>query len=281
MGKTENFIPQNRMNKIQIVAAEDFYGDISSQLGGKYVSVKNILSNPNIDPHEYESNVADSLAVAKANIIIKNGLGYDDWMDKLISASPNTERIVITAGDISPDRLPQNPHVWYGMDNIPVIAQQITSDLKKEDPNDSSYYDTNLMRFDQSLQQINQLMMSIKNKYTNTPIGLTETIYLYQSRMLGFNVLTPFAFEKAVSEGNDPPANTVITVNNQIKNHLIKILIYNSQTITPVTSNLQNESQKAGIPVVPVSETMPVNEHYQTWMLNQLNNLDKTLQNVR
>ena len=74
---------------IKIVAAENFYGNIAQQLGGDKVSVTSILSDPNVDPHEYESDVQDGIAITNANIVIENGLEYDTWMDKLLSASPN------------------------------------------------------------------------------------------------------------------------------------------------------------------------------------------------
>jgi zinc/manganese transport system substrate-binding protein len=90
-------------------------------------------------------------------------------------------------------------------------------------------------------------------------------------------VITPFEFEKAIAEGNDPPADTVATANNQINNHLIKVLIYNEQTVTPVTTNLQNAARAKNIPIVPVTETMPPGKTYQTWMLGQLNALETAL----
>jgi zinc/manganese transport system substrate-binding protein len=262
---------------IPVVAAENFYGNFIKQLGGSHVSVTSILSNPNVDPHEYESNVQDGIAIQKAQFVIENGLGYDDWMDKLLSASPNSRRIALVAGNIADHKLPDNPHVWYGLDNTVTIAQSITDALKKLDPVDASTFDSNLEAFKQSLVPLQRKISEIKMKYNGTPIGLTETIYLYQSIPEGLNVLTPFEFEKAIAEGNDPPADTVITTNNQITKKQVKILIYNVQTVTPITTNLQNEAKSLSIPIVPVSETMPTNKTYQSWMMDQLNNLEQAL----
>lgn len=265
---------------IPIVAAENFYGNIFQQLGGTHVSVTSILSDPNADPHEYESNVQDALAVSKAKIVIENGDGYDSWMDKLLSASPNSNRIVLVAANIATHKLVDNPHVWYGIDNISTIAQAMTTALKKADSADATSFDNNLQAFLQSLTPIKQKMSEIKAKYTGTPVGLTEDIYLYQAIPLGLDVLTPFAFQKAIAEGNDPPANTVIMVNNQVNSHQIKILIYNEQTVTPITTNLQNAATRQHIPIVPVTETMPPGKTYQKWMLDQLNLLEQALQAV-
>ncbi len=262
---------------IKIVAAEDFYGNIAQQLGGDKVSVTSILSDPNVDPHEYESDVQDGIAITNASIVIENGLQYDTWMDKLLFASPNANRIVLTAGTIATDPLPKNPHVWYGIDNISAIAGAITNALIKTDPADTALFQNNLTTFNDSLMPIIAKMNEIKAQYAGTPVGLTETIYLYQTEPMGLQVLTPFTFEKAIAEGNDPSAQDVNTTDQQIVGKKIKVLIYNSQTVTPITTNLQNAAQANGIPVVPVTETMPPSNTYQTWMMDELNALEAAL----
>jgi len=259
------------------VAAENFYGDIVKQLGGNHVAVTSILSDPNVDPHEYESNVQNGIAVSKAQLVIENGGGYDDWMDKLLSASPNSNRVVLKGFDIATVKLPENVHVWYSIVNVKTIAQAMTNALKKLDTVDASIFDHNFQTFDQSLQQIQQKISEIKSRYAGTPVGLTETIYLYQAVPLGLNVLTPFEFQKAMAEGNDPPATTVVTAEDQITKHQIKVLIYNEQTVTPATTKLQNDARAQNIPIVPVTETMPPGKTYQTWMLDQLNTLEQAL----
>jgi zinc/manganese transport system substrate-binding protein len=161
------------------------------------------------------------------------------------------------------------------------IAQAITADLKKLDAADAAAFDSNLQTFAKSLKQIQQKIDEIKGKYAGRPVGLTETIYLYQTGPLGLNVLTPFEFQKAMAEGNDPPADTVVTAENQINHHLIKVLIYNEQTVTPSTTKLQNDARAQNIPIVPVTETMPPGKTYQTWMLDQLNALEMALQSAK
>ena len=262
---------------ISVVAAENFYGDIVQQLGAGHVAVISILSDPNIDPHEYESSVQNGIAVSNARLVIQNGDDYDTWMDKLLAASPNPQRIVLVGADLANHKLTDNPHVWYGIDNIQSIAAGITAALEKIDPADKAAFEAASTTFDQSLVPIRQKLNELKAKYAGTPVGLTETIFLYQTGPIGLNVLTPFAYEKAIAEGNDPPADTVVTTNSQINQRLVKVLIYNVQTVTPLTSNLQEAALQKGIPIVPVSETMPEGKTYQGWMLDQLNALEKAL----
>ena len=139
---------------ISVVSAENFYGDIARQLGAGRVSVVSILSDPNVDPHEYESSVQNAVAVSKAQLVIQNGDGYDTWMDKLLAASPNSSRIVVVAADIADHKLPDNPHVWYGIDNIRTIAGAITTALEKIDPADKPSFEAAQSTFQQSLTPI-------------------------------------------------------------------------------------------------------------------------------
>lgn len=262
---------------LKVVAAENFYADIAQQLGGQVVSVAGILSNPNVDPHEYQANVQTSITVSQADLVIENGAGYDDWMDHILAATPNSHRLVLKGFDQSVRHLPENVHVWYSFENAMTIAQAITVALQKLDPTHVSYFESNLHTFSQSLQPLEQKIAAIKAKYHGTPIGLTETIALYQTEAADLQVLTPFAFEKAIAEGNDPPADTVISATDQINRQQIKLLIYNEQTVTPITTNLENLARTKHIPIVPITELMPSKKTYQTWMMDQLNALQTAL----
>lgn len=262
---------------LKVVAAENFYGDIVKQIGGSHVSVTSILSNPNVDPHEYTSDVHTTEAISIADLVIKNGDNYDTWIDKLLSSAPSANRVVLTGADIADHKLTDNPHVWYGVDNVRTISQAIADALKKLDSADAATFKQNLTTFQNLLQPIQQKISDIKTRYAGTPVGLTETIYLYQTEPMGLKMLTPFEFQKAIAEGNDPPADAVATVTDQVNQRRIKVLIYNIQTNTPITTNLQNAAKKLSIPVVPVSETMPPKQNYQSWMLGQLTDLQQAL----
>lgn len=274
---TSQTIPNPAHSTISVVAAENFYGDIVQQLGGTHVSVTSILSDPTVDPHQYESSVQNAIAVSKAQLVIENGDGYDSWMDKLLSAAPADNRTVLVGSELARNTLPHNEHVWYGIENVRTIAQSITADLKKRDSQDGAYFDARARIFAQSLDQLEQRITAMKSKYAGTPVGLTENIFLYQAEPLGLKVLTPTELQQAVAEGNDPPAQSVITANNQIAERQIKVLIYNQQTVTPVTTNLQNDALKQHIPIVGVTETMPTGSHYQQWMLDQLQQLENAI----
>jgi zinc/manganese transport system substrate-binding protein len=267
----------NAQKIINVVAAENFYGNIVQQIGGDMVNVTSIMSDPNVDPHEYESNVEDAKAIADADLVIENGGGYDDWMDKLLSASPRASRIVLKGFDLAVKKLPHNEHVWYNADNAQAMALAVSRSLQKLLPQGAAQFVKNERAFRESLGTIRQKMAQIAGRYSGTPIGLTETIFLYQALPLGLKVLTPFEFQKAIAEGNDPPADTVVEAQNQITQRKVKILVYNEQTISPIIAKAQADAKAANVPTVGVTETMPPGETYQTWMLRQLDEVRSAL----
>jgi zinc/manganese transport system substrate-binding protein len=198
-------------------------------------------------------------------------------MDKLLSASPSGKRILLKAYDIASTLLPDNEHVWYDIDNMQAIAESVTKALQKLDSANGPLFSRNLRDFQGSLLKVRQKMAEIKSKWNGAPVGLTETIFLYQAKPMGLAVLTPLEFQKAIAEGNDPPADTVVAAESQVKGRKIKVLIYNAQTVSPITTKLEDEAKRAGIPVVAVTETMPSAMSYQNWMLGQLNSLEQAL----
>ena len=262
---------------VQVVAAENTYGDLVQQIGGVHVHVLSIISDPNVDPHEYESNVDSARQIADADLVVANGGGYDDWIDKLMATTQNGKRAVIHAFDVTSVHLKENEHVWYNPDNVLEISQKITEALKQKDPADAADFDVNFAALKAEILKLDARLAGLKTKYAGTPILLTETIFLYQSDLIGLNVMTPWTFDKAIAEGNDPSPSDAVTAERQVKEKQGKVLVYNLQTVTPITTKLEDEAKVVNIPVVPVTETMPPESHYQTWMADQLDVLEKAL----
>ena len=262
---------------VKIVAAENFYGNVAEQIGGEKVSVFSIMSDPNVDRHEYVSSVEDAEAVAAADLVIMNGGEFDSWMDRLLSVSPNKSRIVLKASDLAVKKLPGNEHVWYNVDNIQAVAITLARSLQKLIPQSTDVFSRNDRVFRESLEPIREKMAVISSRYAGTPIGVTETIYLYQAVPLGLRVLTPFAFQKAIAEGSVPPLATTVETENQIQHRQIRILICNDQSTSSVIARVRADAKAANIPVVGLTETMPPGETYQTWTLRQLDELRSAL----
>jgi zinc/manganese transport system substrate-binding protein len=265
--------------KITVVAAENFWGSIAAQLGGEHATVTSVISNPDADPHSYEPTPADGRTVAAAQYAIVNGIGYDPWAPKLISANPNDKRTVLTVGDLVGVKEGGNPHRWYSPDDVHKVIDQITSDYKKIDAADAAYFDQQKQNFlTQGLFQYTKLISDIKTKYANTPIGASESIVTPLAEGLGLKMLTPETFLDAISEGSDPTAADKATIDAQIKGKQIKVYVYNSQNSTPDVQAQVDEAKAAGIPVTTVTETLaPANASFQDWQTKQLQGIEQAL----
>ncbi|MFE9493351.1 metal ABC transporter solute-binding protein, Zn/Mn family [Streptomyces collinus] len=264
---------------IQVVAAENFWGSIASQIGGSQVKVTNIINNPDADPHDYEPTAADARSVAGAQYTIVNGIGYDAWADKLLAANPGTGRIQLKVGDLVGIKPGGNPHRWYSPDNVHQVIENITADYKKIDPADASYFDQQKKTFEtKTLAGYNKLIADIKAKYAGTPIGASESIVTPLAEGLGLKMLTPETFLDAMSEGSDPTARDKATIDQQIKNKKIKIYVYNSQNSTPDVQAQVKEAKAEGIPVATVTETLtPAGASFQQWQTTQLQGIEQAL----
>lgn len=264
---------------IQVVAAENFWGSIATQLGGEHAKVTSIITNPDTDPHSYEPTAADGRTVAGADYAITNGIGYDAWSDKLLAANPASGRTVLKVGDLVGKKEGDNPHQWYSHDSVYKVIDQITADYKKIDPADAAYFDSQKQSFEtQTLAKYNQLEADIKAKYADTPIGASESIVTPLAESMGLKMLTPETFLDAESEGTDPTAADKATIDQQISGKQIKIYVYNTQNSNPDVVAQVNAAKAQGIPVAQVTETLaPASATFQDWQTGELQGIADAL----
>jgi len=265
---------------IQVVAAENFWGSIAAQVGGSHVHVTSIINDPNADPHSYEPISQDARTIADAQYVIYNGAGYDAWMDKLLAANPTNSRKELNVGDFFGKKEGDNPHMWYNPDYVKSIVGKIRDDLKAIDPADATAFDQSAQQYlDTGLKQYNTLIADIKAKYSGTPVGATESIFAYMSPSLGLNLITPPSYMNAVSEGTDISAADEATVEQQITQKQIKILVYNSQNTPPNIQILLDKAKAQGIPTATVTETLvPATATFQDWQSSELQGIENALE---
>ncbi len=257
---------------VKVVAAENFWGNIAQQIGGDHVDVSSIISDPNTDPHQYESDARDAAAIADAQLVIVNGVGYDDFVSKLLSNTSNKHRAVLSIQEtLHVTGADANPHLWYDLPRMPEAAHAIESALAAADPNDRATFAANAQRLVASLAPLNRTVGEIRSKYPSAPVAYTERVAGYLLDAAGLKVETPTGFAQAIEDGNEPSAGDTQAMNDLITQHRIQALLYNAQATSAVTQHVQDLARENGIPVVPVTETMPKNEaSYQAWQQHQL-----------
>ena len=272
--------PATHSEVLKVVAGESFWASIAAQLGGFRVSIHSVVSDPNADPHEYEATTADARAFAEADLVILNGAGYDGWGTKLLAASPSQHREVIDVAQLLGKKAGDNPHFWYDPAAVVKVADSITARYAAIDPAMATkgYFDLQRDELSKALAPYMDEIATVKQKYGGAAIGATESIFVYMAAALSLNLTTPSAFMDAIAEGNDPPAAAVAEFHDQIAGNQIKVLIYNVQTATAVTTNLKALAAAHHIPAVGVSETLqPQDATFQDWQLAQLKSLESAL----
>jgi zinc/manganese transport system substrate-binding protein len=261
--------------KVEVVAAENFWGSIATQVGGDRAHVTSVIGNPDTDPHDYEPTPADARLIAGARYVIVNGAGYDAWAPKLLAANPVSGRIVLTIGDFLGKKEGDNPHMWYSPTYVERVVDRMASDLAAIDSGDASYFDQQKTAYKTSgLKGYHDTINAIKTKYKGAPVGATESIFSYMAVDTGLDLITPYDYLKAISEGIDPSPSDKATVLQQITGKKIKVFVFNSQNSTPDVKALVDKARAQGVPVARVTETLaPANVTFQDWQTNQLKEL--------
>jgi zinc/manganese transport system substrate-binding protein len=255
---------------VLVVAVENQYGSILQQLGGRCAEVTSIMSNPNGDPHEFQTDIAVARVYQRAELVVDNGLGYDDFSRKIV-ATLRRKPIVVTAGEVVGLKVGDNPHLWYNPAYVSRLAQALSEALKRLRPAAGAYFEAQAREFSGRLGPYRAAIESIRRRFAGTPIGATESIFVYMARATGLDLITPPGFMAAVAEGTQPSVADMIAFHAQIQQRQIRLLIYNTQTVTNLTSELRERARASGIPLVGVSETLvPPRATFQAWQVQQL-----------
>jgi zinc/manganese transport system substrate-binding protein len=270
--------PSSSGGPIAVLGAENFYADLLAQIGGSRVTASSILNDPSADPHEYEASPAAAKLVADSKLVIVNGIGYDDFMDKLLGASTKPDRVVINVQDILGVKDDVNVHVWYDPATMPKLAEAATAALTKLDPQNAAYFSDQKAKYLAALKPLNDKIAAVRAKYAGAPIAFTENVAGYLTDAIGLKVTTPTEFMEAIESGTDPAPADVAAERDLITGHKVKALLYNSQVTSPLTEQIRALAVQNNVPVVAVAETIPKEfKTFQEWQVAQLDELERAL----
>jgi zinc/manganese transport system substrate-binding protein len=265
---------------VNAVGAENEYANVLSQIGGKYVHVTAILTNPNTDPHTFEASPSVAEEVSSAQLIVQNGVGYDGWINKIESASPNSSRKVISAQQVLhlPTATP-NPHLWYNPATMPAVAKAMADDLSALRPAHRAYFQARLRAFDASLKPWFDAIAQFKTAHPGVTAATTEPVADYLLTAMGIKNLTPFVFQADIMNGVDPAPEDIALENGLFSKHKVTLFAYNQQVTDALTTSIRQNAIKAGVPVVGVYETMPTGYDYQSWMMAEVHAITEAVTN--
>jgi zinc/manganese transport system substrate-binding protein len=265
---------------IQVVASTNVYGSLATTIGGAQASVTSIIDDPSKDPHEYQADARTQLAISRAQVVIENGGGYDDFVDTMLSASRNTAATLINAVKLSgyDHSIPDfNEHVFYDYPTVGKVVDAIVSAFKKADPSHAALFVDRGAKLQTKLGTLEASELNLSAATSGVDVAITEPVPNYVLAALGMKVVTPIAFSQAIEQGTDASADVLEQTLATLTSGEVKLLVYNVQTSGPQTDAVLAAAKKAGIPAVPVSETLPPGFDYVTWQKGVLATIAQAL----
>ena len=265
--------------RFAVVAAENVWGNLAAQLAGDRAAVASIVAAPGADPHTYQPSAADARRIADANMVIVNGLGYDEWASQLLRSSPSSSRVVLDVGKTLRLSAGANPHRWYYPRDVRTVIAAITARYERLDPADASYFAARRLWLEhRGLARYDALRAAIRARHRGVPVGYSESIFQGLGEDLGLKLPTPPSFARAVAEGTDVTAADKRTVDEQVRRRRIAVWVVNGQNLTPDVQRVSELARAAKIPIVEVTETLtPAGASFQAWQVAQLERLASAL----
>lgn len=271
--------PQQKSQRpIKVVASLNFYGEAAQAVAGKYGQTVSVIDNAAVDPHEYQPATVQAEQVAKANVVILNGLGYDQWMNDLVKANQNGSQTVVNVGrQIAGQKNGANEHVWYRPQTMKKLAYYLAKKYAKLDTKHKQYYYRNAKKYVSSLTAIDQQIEKCRQLAQKQKVDVSEPVFDYALENLGYQI-NDRHFEKAIEDGNDPSPKDIQQLQQDIQEHRIAFFVNNKQSQSKTIDNLVALAKENHVPVLNVTESQPNGKTYRQWMLGQYRQLYRILQ---
>ena len=247
-----------------VVASTDVWGSVASAVAGDHAAVTSIVSGTVADPHSFEASPADTAAITDASLVIFNGGDYDHWVEHVLEDHPDVP--TVDAYALRPDaQQPGNEHVFYDPATAKAVATQIADRLSTIDSANAGAYRASAEAFGAEADEILTLERAIGRQHPGASVVATEPVAHYLLVNAGIADKTPEGFANAIEEDTDPSPADLAAMLDLIDTRQVSALLYNPQTETAVTKQLSDAANRASIPVVTVTETLPEGTDYLTW----------------
>ena len=255
---------------IKIVAAENFYGELANEIGGKNVTVQSIITNPDADPHLFTTSPSINKALSTAQIIIYNGADYDPWMEQLLKSVDNKKVVIINVADLVGVKSGANPHLWYKLSTFPTLARELSKQIATLEPKTKSQVQANLKDFLNQNKQVAVQVHNIKVKHTGVAVTATEPVFGYMADDMGLS-MQGIDFQWKIMNDTEPSPQMLASYEELITGHKVSVLFYNKQVTDSTTKNILKLAEENKVSIVGVTETMPINTKLNKWLMDEVN----------
>lgn len=261
---------------LTVISAENIYGQVAKEIGGKYVRVINILNNPTQDPHLFTITPSIARSFSQADAVVYNGANYDPWMSTLLNLEVKKKQTIINVANLLKIPSKDNPHIWYSPHTMPVFAAEMTTVLTESDPEHRSFYERQEKEFNRKYERIYGKIQHLKQRFQNVPVIATEPIFNYMADSIGLEMHGK-NFQINMMNDIPPTISQIKSFEDDLNQHSVHLLIYNNQVINPLTERLKSLAEHNHISVLGVSEMIPSNLTYIEWILSELDALENKL----
>ena len=270
-----------KSGSLNVVASTDVWGSVASAIGGDHVKVTSIIDDPDKDPHEYQADARNQLAISKANVVISNGGGYDDFVSTMVKASKKHPTTLVAADISGYDQHPSegdfNEHLWYDFPTVKKVADQLADSFAKADPAAADDFHANATSFDGKLADLEATEAHLKSEHAGTAVTITEPVPVYMLDAIGLKNVTPEKFSEAIENDTDVAPTVLKQTLDLYSSGRVKLLAYNEQTTGPQTEAVLKAAKQNNVAVVPVTETLPTGKNYIEWMTANLDAIGSAL----
>jgi len=267
-----------------VVASTDVWGSVAQAIAGDDAQVSSIITSGSADPHSFEPSPVNAAQLADASIVVYNGGGYDPWVDAVLRNHRDVQAVdaysLLNAESVGEPQ-PANEHVFYDLGTATAVAGDLAAKLAAADPQKSSQYLSRAKDFAGRVDAIRAAEDQLRSVRPGAAVVATEPVAHYLLRAAGLTDKTPPGFTAAAEQDTDPAPADMAAMLDLIKSRSVAAVIFNDQTVTAATRQVQAAAQEAGVPIVSVTETLPAGVDYLTWQSDTVKRLADALRESR
>lgn len=267
-----------------VVASTDVWGSVAQAVAGDDARVSSIITSGSADPHSFEPSPANAAQLADASIVVYNGGGYDPWVDAVLKNHPevplvNAYSLLNKEGAGEPQRA--NEHVFYDLGTAAAVAGELATKLATDDPGKASQYASRAQDFARRADTIRAAEDRLRAERSGAAVVATEPVAHYLLKAAGLTDKTPSGFTASIEQDTDPAPADVAAMLDLINSRTVAAVIFNDQTVTAATRQVRAAAEKAGVPIVSVTETLPAGSDYLSWQSDTVKRLADALSESR
>lgn len=258
-----------------VVASTQAWALVAKAVAGDRARVASIVG-PGKDPHDFDLSAKDSLALAKADIVVANGADYDPYVGKALAGARgpvvvSADRAEIADHSLEPQDVDRsglaNGHLFFNFAVVDAVAAGLAEDLSKAAPQDKDVFQQNLAAFHQQLKGFADALGGLAKRRPALKAVQTESVGHYLLGYAGAADTTPRGYRDAVAKGVDPSLADQVEVTNLLKDKGADFLLYNNQDVNQSVNAIIAAAKDGDVPVVAIGETPTAQEDtYRAWL---------------